>query len=257
MKKIFLSLIFNLGLLTTPFIFAQPINDLNFTTENYPPYNFKENKKLQGISIDLLDQIFKNLNSKQSINNIPILPWARAYNYTLNNKNNVLFSMTRTKKREKLFKWVGPITNTRIVLFAKKSKNIKIKSFQDIKKNKIGTVNNDIGEQILHKMKIDQKQIYQVSGINSLERLLLMLQRDRIDLLCYEETVIKWELKKIGLKISDFETVCKIEEAELYYAFHKDTPDEIINKLQNTLDKIKDNGKYQIIIDKYKNLIEK
>ena len=39
--------------------------------------------------------------------------------------NTALFSMTRTAKRENLFKWVGPLAEKRFAIYAKKGTNIK------------------------------------------------------------------------------------------------------------------------------------
>ena len=34
-------------------IFANNLNDLNYITESYPPFNYNENKELKGLSIDV------------------------------------------------------------------------------------------------------------------------------------------------------------------------------------------------------------
>ena len=52
--KKFKSLIFGFtlifGFLMSSCLFAHSVDDLYIGTEDYPPYNFKENGKLQGIS---------------------------------------------------------------------------------------------------------------------------------------------------------------------------------------------------------------
>ena len=42
------------SLLISPLTSANELDQLNFITESYPPYNFKEKGKLQGIAVDLL-----------------------------------------------------------------------------------------------------------------------------------------------------------------------------------------------------------
>ena len=44
---------------------------------------------------------------------------------------------------------------------------------------------------------------------------------------------------------------CLIASLELYFAFHKDTSEALIQKLQDALDELKNKGEYQKILDKY------
>jgi ABC-type amino acid transport substrate-binding protein len=64
---------------------------------------------------------------------IMVYPWVRGYKYLETRKNAALFSTTRSKKREKLFKWVGPLAEKKIGFFAKKDRKIKLKTVQDAK----------------------------------------------------------------------------------------------------------------------------
>ena len=133
------------------------IDKVKIFTENYPPYNMEVNGKLKGLSVEVLDAMLKQLNSKVSIDKVKLKPWATGYKIVLKKKNTMLFSTTRTEQREKLFKWVGPITNTNIGVIAPKSKHLKINSVDDLKKHKIGAVLKDIGEQLLISSGISKK----------------------------------------------------------------------------------------------------
>jgi len=244
-------LLFIFALILPLFSFAKPIDDIIFMSENYPPYNFKKDNKVQGISVDILVLMLKKLKSKQSRKDIRILPWARGYHYLQKKPNTALFSTTRTQQREKLFKWVGPILSTRSALLAKKSLNIKIKSIDDIKQYKIGAVRDDIGEQILLNNGVPSTQIENVGGIDALYKLIKMLHRDRFEILSYEKNVGEREIIKMGFDINQYEVVYQFKKSSLYFAFHKDTSDDLISEFQNTLDEIKEDGQYQQIVNKY------
>jgi len=112
-------------------------------SEQFPPFNFEENGQLKGTSVDLIALILERLNSKQNRNDIEILPWGRSYQKLLKEMNTVLFVVTRTKTRENLFKWVGPISDAKDVFLARKDKRITIKTIDDAK-NTIGAVIPDI-----------------------------------------------------------------------------------------------------------------
>jgi polar amino acid transport system substrate-binding protein len=103
--------------------------------------------------------------AKKSRADIKIWPWARGYETALKEKNTVLFSTTRTEARENLFKWVGPIMPSRIVLVAKKTE---------------------------HQAK--NKTIQANSGVSVAK----MLHADRVDMWAYGAPVIMRNLKELG-----------------------------------------------------------
>ncbi len=253
-KKLF-NLIFALALvpllsLPSP-ASAKSMDDLEIWTEIYPPYNFKGNGKLKGISVDLMVLMLRTVNSKLTREDIKLAPWARGYRSVLNKKNNVLFSTTRTKEREKHFKWVGPITTTTVSVFARKDNNIKIQSIEDITKYRIGVVIDDIGEQLLVTAGVPLIKLDRIGGTDVIRQSIRKMNKSRIDLFCYEESAAKWTIKKNGFNPSDYEVVYILKKGELYYTFNKKTPDAVLQKLQNALDELKKDGSYQKILDKY------
>jgi polar amino acid transport system substrate-binding protein len=227
---------------------SQPVDDLVIMTEQYPPYNFEENGKPMGISVDTMVLILEKAGSKLKREDIKILPWARGYKNALTKPNTCLFSTTRTEEREHLFKWVGPVGITKIAVIAKKSRKIKIMATEDLNNYRIGVINEDIAAQTLELLGIRKKQLDKVAHTKQNIKKLIA---DRIDLWGYGENVAKWELKANGFDPSDYETVYVLKTKELYFAFHKSTSDELINRLQAILDQIKSEGEYKKILDSY------
>lgn len=236
------------------FIFLLPIfllsnEKINTYTENYPPYNFEKDGQIHGISVEILYAMYEKMGEEKKK---PLLTnWSRGYTMTQKKKNSVIFSTTKTKSREKLFKWVGPICKTTVEIIAKKDKKIKIKTLKDLNKYKIGTVLKDIGETFLLDNGVSKEQIYSVSGTNAIELSFKKLEKDRIDLFSYEYKVAKYEAKGKNFDVSKYENVFTLIDGELYFAFNLDTDDKIVNKWQKALDEIKANGTYKKIMDKY------
>lgn len=230
---------------------AESLNDLVLMTENYPPFNFSQNDKLQGISVDLIEAMLKNAGSDKSRKDIQLLPWARGYHYLQNEKNACLFATTKTEEREKLFKWAGPISDTTIVLTSRKDRKVSIKTPDDLKKYRVGAVIKDIGEQLLLEAGLTPKAIDSTGGTNAILKSIKKMNIGRMDAFAYEESVLKWELKQQGFDVMQYETVYVLKTGELYYAFNSETSDQIIHKLQESLDELKRTGEYQKIRDKY------
>lgn len=221
-------------------------------TENYPPYNMMENNKLSGFAVDIAREILNRIGSKKENSEIRLESWSRGYSLALKKKNNMIFSTTRTQHREKLFKWVGPISKTSIGLFAKKSKKIKIENIKDIQKYKVGAVLKDIGEQLLVQNDIEKKSIQSISGKDVINLSFKKLKNNRIDLFAYEINAAKYGARANGFDLSKYEVVYILKEGELFYAFNKNTDDKIIYKWQKALNDMKNDGTYNKIVSIYK-----
>ncbi|MCX4029831.1 ABC transporter substrate-binding protein [Endozoicomonas sp. SM1973] len=209
---------------------------LTFITETYPPYNFVEKGILRGIAVDLLISAIQRHTITLKRQSIKVYPWARGYQKLLKGPNIVLFSTTRTDARESLFKWAGPISATRIVLIAAKSRQIKITSKLDTHNYIIGGIRDDVGEQLVLATGYPSNKFISQANASSIVR---MLAKQRIDLWAYEEYVGSWFIKQNQLRVDDFETVFLLKEAQLYFAFSKDVDNNLVNLLQQGIDKVK------------------
>ena len=249
MKLKFLGLLSSL-MLIVPSLYGN--SKIKIYTENYPPYNMEVNGKLKGLSIEVFDALTKHLDTKVSLKDVKLRPWASGYKITSKKKNTMLFSTTRTAQREKLFKWVGPIVATKIGLIAPKSKKIKIPNTTALNNYKIGAVINDIGEQLLLEVGVKKSNIKSMSGKNPVVSNFKKMGKGSIDMFAYEINVAMYGAKSFQIDSKDFEVVHILKEGQLYFAFNKKTSDDIINKWQKALDKIKADGTYDKILKKYK-----
>jgi polar amino acid transport system substrate-binding protein len=210
------------------------------------------NGKLKGLSIEVFDALVKHLDTKISLNDVKLRPWAFGYKVTLKKKNTMLFSTTRTKQREKLFKWVGPIVVTKVGLMAPKNRNISIKNKASLNNYKIGAVINDIGEQLLLSAGVKKSNIKSTSGKTPVITNFRKMGKGSIDMFAYNINVAMYGAKSYQINSNDFEVVHILKEGKLYFAFNKNTSDKIIIKWQKALDKIKADGTYDKILKKYK-----
>ncbi|OQY08956.1 MAG: hypothetical protein B6I28_03860 [Fusobacteriia bacterium 4572_132] len=205
MKKI----IFILFVLINIFVYSDNIDDVVIMTEEYPPYNFIENGKIVGIGTDLMVEMLKKMDTKLSRKDIKLYPWIRGYVLTQDNKNRVLFSMTRTAEREKLFKWVGPIMKgSKNSLIAIKNKQLRINSIEDLKKYRIATIKEDETELLLKKKGLEKSIIPTVDILVNLKN----LELGRVDMIAYGLDEIKWVMKKNGYDVNNYESVFNLNE---------------------------------------------
>ncbi|PMJ90595.1 hypothetical protein BCU12_11810 [Vibrio sp. 10N.261.55.A7] len=80
----------------------------------------------------------------------------------------MLFVWLRTEHRENLFNWVGPITDIKVIVLARKRDNIIINDSVEMHRYKIGVIRDDIGEQSLLKLGIPRNSMQEATSFTIL-----------------------------------------------------------------------------------------
>ncbi|MBZ0217275.1 MAG: transporter substrate-binding domain-containing protein [Fimbriimonadaceae bacterium] len=224
---------------------ASGITGLKFMTEEYPPFNYRENGELQGISVEIMIEIFGRTNSGLTARNIELLPWARGYNLTLTKENHALFSTTRTAERETLFKWVGPFAANTIGLIARKDRNITVNTIDDIRGLKIGVVKDDVGHLLLRAAGMADSELDIVLTNDSNYKKLIA---GRLDVISYATEVARWGLMNLGENPLDYDAVYELKRGDLYLALNPQTDDRVVAELQDAFDSMVTDGTHGEIL---------
>lgn len=228
--------------------------DLTYITEQYPPYSYQENGRLQGISVDLLEKVWEKMNVSLNRSIIQLLPWTEGYNRTLKENNTVLFSTARLPEREQLFKWAGPIDSGRFVLLARVDKNINITATEDLNKYKIGAIKDDNAVQMLLDKGVKKQNI--VLETTS-EPILEMLKNGSIDAWAYQDITGIWEIKESGENATNYKVAYVLGMSDGYLAFNKQSPDYLVQSFQQAIDYVKSDkdssgvSDYERVLAKY------
>ncbi|MDN3611167.1 ABC transporter substrate-binding protein [Vibrio ostreicida] len=144
-------------LLLSASVWANKLEELTYITESYPPFNYEEGGQLKGIAIDVLEAATEAVGDPVGRKDVKLQAWARGYASALSGPNVVLFSTTKTKEREPKFKWVGPIIDTKVVVFS--AKDVVIKDASELNNYRIGVVRDDIGEQLLQQQGVKSSSL--------------------------------------------------------------------------------------------------
>jgi len=218
-------------------------NDLTIMTEDWPPLNYVEEGVLKGPAVDIVRAIQKKVNNK---NKILVFPWKRAYSYTIEQKNKVLFSMVHSKKRDMLFKWVGPIAEKRYSLYAKKGFTGRVETLEDAKKYSIGVQREGFTEQYL-----ETKGFTNLQKANNATQNARKLLRGRFELMFDSYSTFSKTVKQYKMNKNDFVEVLRVQRSLMYIAFNKYTPDETITLWQNAYNDLYESGEIESIFKKY------
>ncbi len=230
-----------------PASWSQPII---FGTENHPPYNFinEETNEIEGLAVDVIKAML--IEADDTENKIKMFPWARIYNMALSQKNVAIFSMTYTKERDPLFKWVGELHNAKSYLWKHSDRvDITVNSREDLANYKIVVQRNGGDHQVFKNEYGFKDNLHMVIGTQQRYKLIF---RGRGDLFAETPFTLKWQLGHYDYE-NRIERVYLISElgASLNLAFSDETDDVVVNQYRKALQQLKKNGQYQKIIKKW------
>jgi polar amino acid transport system substrate-binding protein len=214
-------------------------------TEVSPPEQIQgPNGKLSGIAIDTVQEIQKRIGNKDPIK---VMPWARAYQEAQSIPNVLLFSMSRSAERDPLFQWVGPINETVYGFWVRAASTVVIKSLDDAKKlGRIGVYRDDVRDLFLTK-----------AGFTNLDRTVdnvtnvKKAMSNRIDAFASSRNGIAEEAKAAGFKREDFKEAFPFFKVQIFLAFSKSTPKEVVVAWQSALDAMKKDKTFERIFHSY------
>jgi polar amino acid transport system substrate-binding protein len=218
--------------------------DLTIISEDNPPFNFIKDGVVTGSSTEVVREIMRRLNLSDDIQ---VLTWARGYQLALTQPNVVLFSTARTKERENLFHWIGPIYKVGFGFYARRGSGPYLTCLDDAKKvGAIATYKDDVREQLLKAQgftNLDSSK----SPASNLKKLLA----GRVDLWLYSNLGVPSVARQIGIDPGEVELVLPFKDYYAYIAISKGTPRAVAKRWQAALDDMKREGTFRKIIEKW------
>ncbi|ANF24693.1 substrate-binding periplasmic protein [Stutzerimonas stutzeri] len=217
-------------------------------TENFPPFNmaadgknYAADRNISGINAEIVREMFKRAGIAYSLT--LRFPWERIYNQALEHPDQGLFSTTYTPEREPLFKWVGPLASTGWVLLAPAGSPMRLSSLDQAQQYRIGAYKNDAVSQHL-----ESKGFEPINSLRDQENISKLL-KGQIDLWATTDPVGPYLAKQEG--VSGLITVLRFNDAQLFLALNKQTPDEVVTRLQKALNEMKSDGAIDAIMRRY------
>ncbi|MBH3341874.1 ABC transporter substrate-binding protein [Pseudomonas mendocina] len=217
-------------------------------TENFPPYNmaingknFAQEDNIDGIAVDIVQEMFKRAGVRYNLT--LRFPWDRIYKLALEKPGYGVFVTARLPEREETFKWVGPIGPDDWVMLAQGDSPVTLTSLDDAKRYRIGAYKGDAISEYL-----SEKGVEHSTSLRDQENA-RKLATGQIDLWATGDPAGRYLAKQEG--ISGLKTVLRFNSAELYLALNKETPDEIVARLQAALDRMRAEGFVEKTLNSY------
>lgn len=237
-------LLFLLSLTTA----AQASDPLVLLTENFPPYNmssdgksFAREPEIQGIAADLVREMFRRADIPYSMT--LRFPWTRVYQQAKDTPNHGVFVLARQPDREALFKWVGPLGPDDWVLLARAGSTLQLDSLEQAKGLRIGAYKGDAIAESLQRSGL--KPVLVLRDQDNAKK----LSTGEIDLWATGDPAGRYLARQIGM--TAFKTVLRFNGTQLYLALNKSVPDEVVKKLQESLDQMREDGFVDATFSRY------
>jgi polar amino acid transport system substrate-binding protein len=218
-------------------------------TEEWPPYNFIEDNTLKGVSTDVLRLICQS--SKISCD-IELVPWVRAYKNVQETPNTLIYTISRIPEREKQFIWIGPILPRSMWVYARTEVAQKIHSIQDLAGLRIGAVRGEASLSELLEAGVPQTSI-QIFNTNTDE--MRMLKLGKIDVVANTEIGMQQNQKSFDIPANKVRKLLKLNDSSyLFFGMNLNSDPALVAKLQSGVDKLRNEGKINAIVQQYMKL---
>lgn len=211
--------------------------------DNFEPYSYVNSKgEFSGFDVELAKECFTRLGYNVQFK---IIKWADKDEYLNEGTIDCIWSCFSMNGREDLYDWAGPYLYSRqVVLVASDS---EIYTLEDLNGKRIGVQATTKGENVfLHNEDFNIPSVKQIDSFSSTEDMFSAIRKAYVDAICGHEALLGNLLNEDYRLLEESPSLSK-----LGVAFKKDSNNELVSKLNDTLKEIRDDGTLASIVTSY------
>ncbi|RZI59054.1 MAG: transporter substrate-binding domain-containing protein, partial [Rubrivivax sp.] len=182
---------------------------------------------------------------------VQVLPWQRSVQEAARRADSVLFSLTRTPERETQYRWVGPISPRRILVYRLNHRtDVRPQSLKELKGLRVGvTRDSAAGRQLIADgLRPEVELELATDDATNLRKLLA----GRMDLIVMLDWAAAWHLRELKLPYATLTPVLPMDVDKSYwYGLPADSDPALARRLQAALDRIRRDGRYERLRQHY------
>ncbi|WP_457439207.1 substrate-binding periplasmic protein [Pseudomonas sp. TE3786] len=216
-------------------------------TEEWAPYNYLENQQLTGMATDIVRAIMALTGDDFEV---LVLPSMRATLALQNRPKTIMYSLFRTRQREPLYKWVGPIVEESIFPYQLAQGRPPVYSMEQLQRvAKITT---------RHAGLVPERML--ALGFSNLDRsanqsrqLYRMLLAGRTDVIVGDTPAgVEYYSRELNIAPGVLRQIpVEIHRSALYIAFSRDSDDTLVAAWASALEQLRQSGELQRIRQRY------
>ena len=227
---------------------AGPIDRLTFYTEDFPPYQMRQQGRLTGMFVEVVREMFAHADTVKTVADVRVVPWPRGYRTVRHQPNTVLFGTARTEQREDLFHWVGPAVPSHQGVFARRPVAATVDEARDLNGRLTGTIRDDVADQLLRARGVSDSAIETFADQDDLVE---VLTSGRLDYWAYNVQVGRHILRQHGVA-GEYAVVHILRRGHNYLAVNPDSDPKAVRALRRALAEVKDTPAYERILNRYR-----
>lgn len=224
---------------------------VQLVTESYIPYAFEENRVIKGLAVDVVSEAFKRQGYTVELQ---MLPWTRALQMVQDGDADGIFCAFYSEERGEYLQYLDePLAYEAQFVYTPKGSPVKFDgTIESLKPYRIGMIQDYFfGAEFENAKKSGELKVEEVTDLpTDIQKLL----EGRIDAMVDHHLSTLYYLKKMGVQDKVIEQPTPLREPEgLYLCFSKkrNVDPELIRKIDEELVKMKGDGSYKEIINRY------
>lgn len=209
---------------------AAEAQTIKFTTEDYPPYNYRQGDGYGGAGYEQVVEMMKIVGVDYTVE---LMPWARALALAESKPDHCVFTTAHIPERDLRFKWVEPLAIDRNFMISRIGSGVKASNNDEAHQYTVGTQRNDYTQDLLQRdgfPKIDLAA--------DLDLTLKKLLAGRIDMMPISEKYYT-QLKAEGNPV---EAQFVFSKQTFSIACNIDFPADLLRKMQDALSSLISDG---------------
>ena len=213
---------------------------LQLTTEEYAPFNFDQNGEIAGLGAEQVREIMRRSGIAYEMT---LMAWSRAIGLAREKPMTCVFTTAHTVDRDKQFKWVEPLLVERTLLVRAAGSGIEPGDMAAAAKYRTGTQTGDYTVELLRNAGFSK-----IDLARDLDLTLKKLLSGRVDLMAVSESYVRRKQSE-GVPV---EEVAVLHEQVFSVACSLETPDSIVQRMQDALTAMIADGTQAQILARYR-----
>lgn len=235
--------VYSIAMLTMPSAFAVTVN---VYTEHKYPLQYQENGQMTGFSMTVVNRLFELTGDTA---NIAVMPWAKAYNTALSEKDAMLFTVARNRIPEQKFHWVGTLAQEKQYFWGLKSQfKQAVANNASLQQHKISVLLSSESARYLAESGFSN--LHQVTDVKSN---IITMYRGVSDLMLATPVGFRQLAKQFNLDLEKFIAVAELGalDTNLSVAFNKKSGLALVARYRNALRKLQRSGELEALAEKW------
>lgn len=238
------------SLLASATCMAAPIK-LDLYTQEFPPLQVRVDGQADGYTIKFVQAVI-NAAAKtypMEVNSLRFAPWKRAIKNTQQLENVLLFSISRTPEREALYQWIGAVSPYEVAVYRKaEGPQVAATSLSELSQYRFAAQTASSFEEL-----IKSEDFHHIIPVNQGKEAIKLLKMDRVDFAPMVTASFPYRMEQYGYNPSEFVEVAKVDKLcqQLWLVTGHNTSKEVVDALSASLNKLKNQGLLQQLIDDY------